>query len=53
LVDFHELWYRGNATEGDFDAVIFNPISSTILRGSKLLVGGTIFSLAQQWFEIV
>jgi hypothetical protein len=32
VVDFHEIWYGGNAIEGDLDAVVFNPISSTILK---------------------
>jgi hypothetical protein len=32
LVDFHEIWYGGNAIQGDLDAVITNPISSTILK---------------------
>jgi hypothetical protein len=31
-VDFHEVWYRGNAIQGDLDAVTFNPISSTIFK---------------------
>jgi hypothetical protein len=29
---FHEIWYRGNVIQGDLDAVIFNPISSTTLK---------------------
>jgi hypothetical protein len=32
MVDFHEIWYGGNAIQGDPDAIIFNPISSTILK---------------------
>jgi hypothetical protein len=38
LVDFHEIWYRGNAIQGDLDAIIFNPIASLFLGkglGSK------------------
>jgi hypothetical protein len=27
LVEFHEIWYGGNAIQGDLDAVIFNPIA--------------------------
>jgi hypothetical protein len=44
-----------NAIQGDLDAIFFNPISSTILKWLRfrLLVGGMIFSLAQQWFVIV
>jgi hypothetical protein len=29
---FYEIWYGGNAIQGDLDAVIFNPICSTILK---------------------
>jgi hypothetical protein len=32
LVDFREIWYGGNAIQGDLDAIIFNPTSSTILK---------------------
>jgi hypothetical protein len=31
-VDFHEIWCRGNAIQGDLDAIIFNPIASIILK---------------------
>jgi hypothetical protein len=30
----HEIWYRGNVTQGDLNAIISNPIASII---SKLL----------------
>jgi hypothetical protein len=35
---FHEIWYRGNAIQGDLDAIIFNPIALIILKllGFKL-----------------
>jgi hypothetical protein len=32
LVDFHEIWYGGNAIQAELGAIIFNPISSTILK---------------------
>jgi hypothetical protein len=32
LVDFNEIWYGGDAVEGDREAVIFNPIAWTILK---------------------
>jgi hypothetical protein len=32
LLEFHDIWYRGNALQGDLDAVIFNPIASDILK---------------------
>jgi hypothetical protein len=35
LVDFHEVWYGGNDIQGDLDAIIFNPISSTFLKWLK------------------
>jgi hypothetical protein len=39
LVDFYEIQYGGHAIEGDLDAVLFNPVSSTIpkWRTFKLL----------------
>jgi hypothetical protein len=32
LVDFHDIWHGGKAIQGDFDAIIFNPIASIILK---------------------
>jgi hypothetical protein len=32
FLDFHEIWYGGDAIQGDLDAVIFNPIASIILK---------------------
>jgi hypothetical protein len=32
LVDFHVIWWAGDAIEGDIDAIIFNPIASRILK---------------------
>jgi hypothetical protein len=32
LVEFHEIWYGSNAIQGDFEAIIFNSISSIILK---------------------
>jgi hypothetical protein len=32
LVDFCEIWYGGNAIQGDLNAIIFNLPSSTILK---------------------
>jgi hypothetical protein len=32
MVDFDEIWYGGNAIQGDRDAIIFNPIGSIILK---------------------
>jgi hypothetical protein len=29
-VDFYEIRWRGNVMEGDFDAIIFHPVASTI-----------------------
>jgi hypothetical protein len=31
-VDFHEIWYGGNAIQGDLDAVMFNPTASIVLN---------------------
>jgi uncharacterized membrane protein len=28
LVEFHKIWYGGNAIQGDLDVIIFNPIAS-------------------------
>jgi hypothetical protein len=38
LVNRHDIWYRGNAIQGDQDAIIFNPTSSTILKLLKFKV---------------
>jgi hypothetical protein len=35
LVDIHETCQRGDAIQGDFDVMIFNPIASTILKWLK------------------
>jgi hypothetical protein len=35
---FHELWYGGNAIQGDLDAVIFNPIASVVLKLLRFIV---------------
>jgi hypothetical protein len=32
LVDFHEIWYGGNAIQGDLEAIIFNPTSAAVLK---------------------
>jgi hypothetical protein len=32
LVEFHEIWYGGNAIQGYLDAKNFNPIASIILK---------------------
>jgi hypothetical protein len=29
---FHEIWYGGNAIQGDLDAIKFNPIASITLK---------------------
>jgi hypothetical protein len=36
LVDFHEIWYGGNAFKEDLNAIIFNPIASIILKLLRL-----------------
>jgi hypothetical protein len=38
LIDFHEIWYGGNAIQEDLNAIIFNPISSTILKWLRFKV---------------
>jgi hypothetical protein len=38
LVDFHEIWYKRNAIQGDLDAIIFNPIGLIILKLMMLKV---------------
>jgi hypothetical protein len=32
LGNLHEIWYGGNAVQGDLDAVTFNPTASIILK---------------------
>jgi hypothetical protein len=36
LVDLDEILYGGDAIVGDLDAIIFNPIASTILKLSRV-----------------
>jgi hypothetical protein len=38
VVDFHEIWYGDNAIQGGLNAVIFNPISSNILKWLRFKV---------------
>jgi hypothetical protein len=38
LVDFHEIWYGGNAIQGDLKAIILNPVASIILKLSRFKV---------------
>jgi hypothetical protein len=38
MVDFHEIWYGDNAIPGDLDVIIFNSISSTILKWLRFKV---------------
>jgi hypothetical protein len=39
LVGFNEIWYGGNAIQGDLDAIIFNPIALIILELLRFTVG--------------
>jgi hypothetical protein len=32
MVDFHEIWYEGNAIQGDLDAIVLNPIAYNHLK---------------------
>jgi hypothetical protein len=32
LVDFHEIWWAGDAIQGDLNVITFNPITSNILK---------------------
>jgi hypothetical protein len=50
LVDFHDIWWGGDAIQGHLDAIIFNPIASTTLKWLRFKF--EIFSLAQRWFGI-
>jgi hypothetical protein len=38
LVDFLDIWYGGNAIQVDLEAIIFNPISLTILKWLRFTV---------------
>jgi hypothetical protein len=44
------MWWESEAIQGHLDAIIFNPIASTILKSLTFKI--QIFSLAQQWFGI-
>jgi hypothetical protein len=32
LVDLHDIWQAGGTIQGDLHVIIFNPISSTVLK---------------------
>jgi hypothetical protein len=32
LVDFHEIWLAGDATQGDLDVIIFNNTASIFFK---------------------
>jgi hypothetical protein len=55
MVDFHENWYGGNGIQGDSVAVIFNPISSTVLKWLMFKCVSCMhdFQPCKQWFGIV
>jgi hypothetical protein len=36
MVDFYEIQYGGHVIEGDLDAVLFNPVTSTIPKWRTL-----------------
>jgi hypothetical protein len=36
----HEIWYGGNVIQGDFSAIIINPIASIILKLLRFKVVG-------------
>jgi hypothetical protein len=40
LVDIRDIWYGANAIQVDLDAIIFNPISSTILKWLRFKFAG-------------
>jgi hypothetical protein len=50
LVDLYDIWYGGDAIQGDLDVIIFNSIASIILKWLRFKF--QIFSLAQRWFGI-
>jgi hypothetical protein len=50
LIDFHYIWYVGDAIQGDLDAIIFNPIALPVSKWLRFKF--QIFSLVQQWFGI-
>jgi hypothetical protein len=52
LIGFHEIWFAGNAIQGDSDAVIFKSMASTILKWLRLKFVRWVM-LARQWFGIV
>jgi hypothetical protein len=32
LLDFHEIWWAGDAIEGGINAILFNPLALTIKK---------------------
>jgi hypothetical protein len=53
LVDFHEIWWAGDATEGDLDAVNFSLSSNHFkmdeIQISQMSALSAPFSLVQKW----
>jgi hypothetical protein len=39
LVDFHDIWWAGDAIKEDLDAATFNLIASTILKWFRFKAG--------------
>jgi hypothetical protein len=35
-VDFHEIWYAGDDTEGDLDATFLNLVALSLKNGGRL-----------------
>jgi hypothetical protein len=43
----NEIWYGGDNIQGALNAIIFNPVASTILKWLRFKFKN--FSLTQQW----
>jgi hypothetical protein len=51
LIDFYEIQYGGHAIEGDLDAVLFNPVPSTIPKWQTFELLRWMQSLHQSTWE--
>jgi hypothetical protein len=51
LVELYEIWFGGNAIQGDLDAIIFNPIASIFFL-QIIEVQSCYVSLAKLWVWI-
>jgi prolipoprotein diacylglyceryltransferase len=48
LVNLHDIWKGGDSIQGGVNVIIFNPITSNVLKWLRFKF--QIFSVVQKWF---